>query len=268
MHNRTTTDMCGRTVDVPHVPKRIVSLVPSQTELLADLGLEEEVAGITKFCVHPERWFRSKARVGGTKTVSLEKVAALGPDLILANKEENVQNQIEALQEIAPVWVSDIRTLDEALHMIRAVGDLCGKPAAAASIVEEIGRGFESLRPSVSAVKKVAYGIWRDPWMWAGGDTFISDLLARCGWANALSQLPRYPETSPAALAEYRPNLVLLSSEPYPFKEKHAAEVKAAVPGADVVLVDGEMFSWYGSRLLGAPAYFRTLLASDLLTGS
>jgi ABC-type Fe3+-hydroxamate transport system substrate-binding protein len=257
---RTVTDMLGRELSVPEKPQRIISLVPSQTELLADLGLEEEVVGITKFCVHPERWFRSKARIGGTKTVRIEKVAALKPDLILANKEENVREQIETLQDIAPVWVSDIQTLDDALRMMRQVGSLCGKHAEANSLAQNIEQRFVSLRLHSSAAHPVAYGIWRDPWMWAGGDTFISDLLHHLGWTNALHDAPRYPVMSLEDLVASKPATVLLSSEPYPFKEKHIAEVKAVLPNANVLLVDGEMFSWYGSRLLHAPAYFATLL--------
>ncbi len=251
--------MLGREMLVPARPQRIVSLVPSQTELLADLGLEREVVGITKFCVHPDRWFRGKTRVGGTKTVHIEKVAALKPDLILANKEENVREQIEALERIAPVWVSDIQTLDEALEMIRRVGALCGKPVEANSIAQTVHQNFSSLRLRASAVQSVAYGIWRDPWMWAGGDTFISDVLNRIGWKNILQAHPRYPNIGLEALAALKPATILLSSEPYPFKEKHIAEVKAALPNAIVMLVDGEMFSWYGSRLLRAGDYFRNL---------
>jgi len=257
---RTVTDMMSRVLEVPERPRRIVSLVPSQTELLADLGLEEEVVGITKFCVHPEHWFRSKARVGGTKTVHLDRVAALQPDLILANKEENVREQIEALQDIAPVWVSDIQTLDEALRMIREVAALCGKREAGNSIAGKIAEGFSTLRLRVPAVDtSVAYGIWRAPWMWAGGDTFISDVLSHIGWQNVVDDL-RYPTLSLEELSALGPATVLLSSEPYPFKEKHIGEVQVALPEANVLLVDGEMFSWYGSRLLSAPTYFGQLL--------
>ena len=272
------TDMMGRSVRVPERPSRIVSLVPSQTELLADLGLEEEVVGITKFCVHPQRWFRSKARIGGTKTVHADSVAALQPDLIIANKEENDRTQIAALEAIAPVWVSDIRTLEDALRMISAVGDLCGKKASANAMAGKIENMFGALAQRVSLAgryggpgvatspllfstgNRVAYGIWRAPWMWAGGDTFIHDLLRRCGLENVFTDLPRYPEQRLEQLAGYNPGVVLLSSEPYPFKERHIAEVQAVMPGAKVVLVDGEMFSWYGSRLLHAPEYLAGLL--------
>lgn len=254
------TDMMGRSVLVPERPARIVSLVPSQTELLADLGLEEEVIGITKFCVHPEGWFRTKERIGGTKTVHTDRVAALHPDLIIANKEENVQEQIEALQAIAPVWVSDIRTLEDALEMIRQLSALCGKEAQGQQMADTIQASFTSLNPAGN--KKVAYAIWRKPWMWAGGGTFIHDLMGHAGLENVLSDIPRYPELSLEMLQDRQPEIVLLSSEPYPFKEKHLAEVQAALPHADVRLVDGEMFSWYGSRLLQSAKYLGGLLQS------
>ena len=278
------SDMLGRMVDVPDRPMRIVSLVPSQTELLADLGLEEEVVGITKFCVHPERWFRSKIRIGGTKTVHIDKVAALQPDLIIANKEENVKEQIDALEAIAPVWVSDIKTLADALKMIRVTGALCNKEIEADSIADRIQSMFSALHSRVelslkfrklmpasfqtksplllAANNRVAYCIWRNPWMWAGGDTFIHDILDKAGLKNVLADVPRYPEVSLAALAGYKPKVVLLSSEPYPFKDVHIAEVKALLPNAEVILVDGEMFSWYGSRLMHAPEYIAGLLRS------
>jgi ABC-type Fe3+-hydroxamate transport system substrate-binding protein len=255
------TDMLGRTVAIPERPGRIVSLVPSQTELLADLGIEEAVVGITKFCVHPERWFRSKKRIGGTKTIHIDQVAALQPDLIIANKEENVKEQIEALAAIAPVWVSDIHTLDDALQMIREVGRLCNKAPESAAIAEKISALFNSL-PAGTPNKTAAYCIWRKPWMWAGGDTFIHDLLDKAGLRNVLADVPRYPEVSLQSLADYQPDVVLLSSEPYPFKDVHIEEVQEILPDAQVVLVDGEMFSWYGSRLLHAPEYIAGLLRS------
>jgi len=254
------TDMLGRELRLPDRPQRIVSLVPSQTELLADLGLDAEVVGITKFCIHPERWFHTKTRIGGTKDVKPERVAALQPDLIIANKEENVREQIEALEAIAPVWVSDIRVLDDALEMIRNIGWITGKADEALELANRIDDGISgiSFRKRFSTV----YGIWREPWMWAGGDTFIHDMLLRCGFDNLLHDRPRYPERSLESLQMLDPELVLLSSEPYPFQEKHIAEVQAVLPDARIVLVDGELFSWYGSRLLHAPEYLAALLQS------
>ena len=251
------TDQTGFTISLSHVPKRIVSLVPSQTELLFDLGLDARVVGITKFCVHPKEWFRSKTRIGGTKSVKLDAVAALQPDLILANKEENVQEQVEALRKIAPVWTSDISTLSETLSMIQSVGALTSTEDAAASIHHRITKAFQTLSGSNS--RKAAYLIWRDPFMTAGGDTFISDMLQYCGCTNVFADQQRYPAVTLDDIRNSGADTVLLSSEPFPFKEKHIAEISAALPGTKVLLVDGEMFSWYGSRLLHAPAYFQNL---------
>lgn len=259
------TDMLGRVVHMDGFPKRIVSIVPSQTELLHDLGLEEEVVGITKFCVHPAKWFREKQRVGGTKTVNIDHVRALMPDLILANKEENVAEQIAALQIIAPVWVSDIKNLDEALVMIKAVSVICNRAEKGIEIAETISKQFAILPGMITTPsEKVAYAIWYKPWMWAGGDTFITDMLQRCGWHNVLQDEARYPALDLVHLAALQPGIVLLSSEPFPFKNKHIEEVKAALPNAKIMLVDGELFSWYGSRLLQSASYFHSLMRKIL----
>lgn len=252
------TDQMNRTIRLEKRPERIISLVPSQTELLFDLGLENEVVGITKFCIHPESWFRNKTRVGGTKEFDFEKIAALNPDLIIGNKEENERRQIEALMEKYPVWMSDIRNLDESLEMIRALGELTGKSEKAKSIAAEIESGFEKLDSVFNSTKekKVAYFIWKNPWMVAGGDTFIDHILNRCNWKNVFAErIGRYPEITLSELAEAKPELIFLSSEPYPFKEKHIEELQTILPHSKILAVDGEIFSWYGSRLLKAPEY-------------
>lgn len=253
------TDMTGYNLTVPETPQRIVSLVPSQTELLYSLGLEEEVVGITKFCVHPESWFRNKRRVGGTKTVHMDIVAELQPDLILANKEENTKTDIEQLRTLYPVWTSDIQNVPQALEMIRQVGLLTGKTENATALADEVQAGFNQLAAS-SRPLRVAYFIWRNPWMCAGGDTFISDLITRMGWHNVLADVLRYPEVSMEQLKELQPEVLLLSSEPYPFKEKHIAELQEILPHSRIMLVDGEMFSWYGSRMLDALPYLAKLI--------
>lgn len=261
---RPTTDQMHRTVAAPALPQRIISLVPSQTELLHDLGLAERVVGITKFCVHPAAWFRTKARVGGTKQVDLGKVRALRPDLIIGNKEENTRTDIEALEQEFPVWMSDITELEGALDMIRRVGGLTGTGPKAEAMATEIAARFAALRPDPHGYS-VAYLIWRKPWMAAGPGTFIDDMLRRCGLANAFAhRAERYPEVSAAELATADPDVIFLSSEPYPFGEQHIAELGMVLPGAPVRLVDGEPFSWYGSRLLQAPGYFGGELAAGL----
>lgn len=252
-------DMMGREVLVPEYPQRIISVVPSQTELLYHLGLEAEVIGITKFCVHPEDWFRNKERIGGTKKLNIEKIRSLKPDLIIANKEENEQEQIEELAKEFPVWISDINTLPDALLMMQIVGQMTGKTIAANALVENVVSGFTNLNKAAQP-KRVAYIIWRDPWMSVGKDTFISNMITTMGWENVLADKARYPEITLEELKEYKPDAVLLSSEPFPFKEQHIEEVKAVLPDAEVLLVDGEMFSWYGSRLLKATDYFMKLI--------
>lgn len=253
------TDQLSRTIKVPASPQRIVSLVPSQTELLYDLGLDREVAGITKFCVHPADWFRNKQRVGGTKTVHLEVIDALQPDLIIANKEENVREQVEALARRYPVWISDVNTLPDALDMICSVGVITGRAAAASQIARRINEGFSELKP-ISTPVKTAYLIWRDPYMTTGHDTFIHDQLRRCGLENVFGGQTRYPAITIGDLQAAGCELLLLSSEPYPFREKHLVELQSILPHTTILLADGEMFSWYGSRLLQAPAYFNELL--------
>jgi len=264
-------DQLQREVKITFPPQRIISLVPSQTELLSDLGLSTEVAGITKFCVHPDAWFRIKTRVGGTKDIHIDRIRQLSPDLIIANKEENLQEQIEALAQEFPVWVSNIQSLEDALDMIHGIGEITDRTSQAATLTRQIQDNFTSLRKTIpasaeKAAPTVAYFIWRNPWMVAGGDTFIHEMLQACGFRNAFAHIHRYPETNLQQLPTYFPPdampVIFLSSEPYPFKEKHIAEIQTVLPHAQIRLVDGEMFSWYGSRLLQAPAYFQSLIHS------
>ncbi len=243
-----------------YLPKRIVSLVPSQTELLFDLGLETETVGITKFCIHPLSWFKTKDSVGGTKTVNIDKVHRLQPDLIIANKEENVKEQIEALAADYPVWLSDVNNLADALQMIADIGTLTGKSAAANTLTGKINKAFDEM-PKIETPVKTAYLIWREPYMTVGGDTFINDMLRHCGFENIFSNKTRYPEVNIAQLPIANCQLLLLSSEPYPFKQKHIDELSKQLPGTKIILADGEFFSWYGSRMLLSPAYFRQLIA-------
>ncbi len=255
---RQFTDMMGRPVRFPFPPKRIVSLVPSQTELLADLGLDAEVVGITKFCVHPEKWYRNKTRVGGTKQLHLDRIRALEPGLIIGNKEENVKEQVEALAEEFPVWMSDVSDFETALSMIEAVAELVGRADKGLELCASIRQAFSSLRQNEQPVR-AAYFIWRQPWMVAGGDTFISNMMALAGFENVFSHLARYPEVGAAEVKAAQPEVLLLSSEPYPFKEKHLDEARALAGKCRTMLVDGEMFSWYGSRMLKAAGYLANL---------
>lgn len=232
----------------PETPARIVSLVPSITETLADLGLDDEVVGLTRFCVHPAGWKDAKTIVGGTKNVNTDRVFSLQPDLILANREENVREQVEALAETLPVALTDVATVNEGIEMIRNLGALCNRETNAKNLSNEI----ESTFPNRSPVLHAAYLIWRNPWMTVGGDTFISDAMRRSGFENVFTSETRYPALSLETLRDSGADLILLSSEPFPFREKHVEEVKRGTQ-KPVLLVDGEVFSWYGSRMRRAP---------------
>lgn len=261
MQNTTFTDQMNREVFITSLPKRIISLVPSQTELLFELGLADEVVGITKFCIHPAEQFKLKSKVGGTKKLNLDIIRKLKPDLIIGNKEENSQDQIEELSREYPVWMSDIKDLEGAMEMISGVGQITGKEEKACRLVRQIQEDFENLL--VDSSKKqlsILYLIWKKPYMVAGQGTFINDILLRAGWVNAVKS-SRYPELSAEEIQRLAPDRIFLSSEPYPFKEKHVAEFQSICPDACVEIVDGELFSWYGSRLLQVPTYLKTISA-------
>lgn len=251
-------DQTGKTISFNKLPQRIISLVPSQTELLFDLGLENEVVGITKFCVHPEEWFRNKTRVGGTKQLNLEIIRQLGPDLIIANKEENVKEQIDELGKDFPVWISDVKNLDDAYVMIKQVGLITNKEHQANKIIIQIKENFSRLQTPNSRLR-TTYLIWQNPYMTVGSDTFIHAMMEKAGFKNIFSDKKRYPEITIEEMQNANCQLIFLSSEPFPFKEKHRDELQKKLPGSKVILVDGEIFSWYGSRLQFAPAYFQQL---------
>jgi ABC-type Fe3+-hydroxamate transport system substrate-binding protein len=240
--------------------QRIISLVPSQTELLYDLGLNEEVVGITKFCVHPDEWFQSKTRIGGTKNINIEKIISLKPDLVIANKEENIKEQVDPLKQFTELYISDVSNLADAKQMILEVGELVHRKEKAIALIEAIEGKFDEL--GLIDIHKVpaAYFIWRDPYMVAGGDTFINDMMNACGFKNVFKDKDRYPEIDIKQLEATDCKALLLSSEPFPFKQKHIDELQPLLPGVKIILVDGEMFSWYGSRLIHAPAFFKQLM--------
>ncbi len=255
-----TTDQLGNVIKLAQVPRRIVSLVPSQTELLFALGAGDSVVGVTRYCTHPVGGVAGLARIGGTKRFHFDRIDRLQPDLILGNLEENYREGIERLQRSYPVWISDIRSLADALSMIRSVGRLVGQGIRSDALAAQIEARFSARQPAPS--RRAAYLIWRDPWMVAASATFIDDMMARCGLKNVFADQSRYPQVSLAMLRDRQPEYVLLSSEPYSFDATHRDEIVASVPGTQVLFVDGMMFSWYGSRLLETPAYLRGLAAA------
>lgn len=255
-------DQLNRKISLKDTPKRIISLVPSQTELLCDLGIKDSIVGKTKFCVHPNYIKRWATTVGGTKQINLDRIKALQPDIILCNKEENTKEIVEACELICEVHVSDIFTIDDSLELIQQYGEIFKREKEALVILNEIKdkvQDFNIFIQNKPALKTV-YFIWKNPWMIAGNNTFIDYLLQLNKFENVYVDKERYPEIE---LSKINVNLevevVLLSSEPYPFKEINIKELQEFYPNAMIILVDGEMFSWYGSRLTKAFKYFKKL---------
>ncbi|WP_322549677.1 helical backbone metal receptor [Flavobacterium psychraquaticum] len=256
-------DQIGTKHKFTTLPKRIVSLVPSQTELLYHLGLDDYLVGITKFCIHPVHLRTSKAIVGGTKNIKFDVILALNPDLIICNKEENTKEIVEQLSAICPVWVTDILTVEDNLKMIYDFGELFNRRSEAQQWILKIENAQQDFEAFIigKAIKKVAYFIWANPYMVAGNGTFINELLKLNHFHNIYEcKEGRYPAVDlEKIIAEGNPDFVLLSSEPFPFNEEHGSEIKRFTLQSKIIFVDGEMFSWYGSRLVKAFAYFKLL---------
>ncbi len=257
----THKDQLHRTIFLKETPKRIISLVPSQTELLHNLGLEKFIVGITKFCVHPNHYKKEIKIVGGTKQVHYNKIKELQPDIILCNKEENTKEMVIELEKIAPVHVSDIFTIKDALTLFFQYGKLFDVTEKAQQLKVQLKKEqlifntFIKNKPT----KKVAYFIWKKPWMVTGNNTIINYLLKINRFENCFNNKNRYPEIQLKELKGKNLDYVFLSSEPYPFTEKHIAEIQEYAPSSKIILVNGEYFSWYGSRLIGSFQYFKTL---------
>jgi ABC-type Fe3+-hydroxamate transport system substrate-binding protein len=220
--------------------------------------MDDETIGITRFCVHPSGWYQSKTRIGGTKDLHLDKIKALQPDFVIASKEENIREQVEEIRKFCPVWTSDVANLHDALEMIREISRLTGRGEQGMRLTEEIDESLNRVFEEYNTIS-AAYLIWKDPYMTVGGDTFIHDMMRICGLKNVFEHTHRYPEVTVEEIKERSPRVLLLSSEPYPFREEQIHTLSAQLPATKVLLADGEMFSWYGSRLLHSGAYFRAL---------
>jgi ABC-type Fe3+-hydroxamate transport system substrate-binding protein len=259
---KTFSDQIGTIHAFETPPKRIVSLVPSQTELLFDLGLEEYIVGITKFCVHPYHLKFTKKVVGGTKKVSFEKIKLLQPDIIICNKEENTKEMVAELSAICPVWVTNIIKVEDNFTMIQDFGQLFNKRTEAQNWCDKINFALIDFSKFIKEKKKkkVAYFIWKSPFMVAGGENYINEMLLLNNFENIYNTKGRYPEIELKKIRlEGDPDLVFLSSEPYPFNEEDAFEIGRFTHHAKTIFVDGEMFSWHGSRILKAISYFKML---------
>ncbi|RXP63288.1 cobalamin-binding protein [Lutibacter sp. HS1-25] len=259
---KTVRDQIGREITLKQAPKRIISLVPSQTELLCDLALENELVGITKFCVHPYHLKSTKTIVGGTKKVDYDKIKALNPDFILCNKEENTYEMLPELEKIAPTYFSDVNTIQQAIDLILSLGTILNRRTESDNLVHKIEFKLDHFKQFVKdkPTRKVAYFIWAKPWMVAGNDTFINEMLQLNNFENIYEDMSRYPKVEINRIRhEGDPDVVILSSEPFPFKDEHAMEIATYTNRSITVFGDGEMFSWFGSRMLLAFDYFKEL---------
>lgn len=253
-------DQLGRHVSVPVNNDRIISCVPSLTELLFDLGAGDRVVGRTKFCIHPAEKVKNVPLIGGTKNLNIEKILSLNPTLIIGNKEENVKEQIDKLEEEVPVWISDISTMSDNMDMIALLSELLGAQAIGKRMIADMNEKknrYEAHQPQMQ--KTVLYLIWHRPIMSVGGDTFIHHMLEIMGLDNVCKAYTRYPELAIDDIKRLQPDYIFLSSEPFPFGQKHLSFFSAHFKDSKLMLVDGELFSWYGSRILRSFDYFEDL---------
>ena len=251
-------DQLLRKLEFDAFPNRIVSLVPSLSELIWDLGLQEQLVGITKFCIHPEEMHNTILRVGGTKNPSIEKIRHLKPDLIVANKEENTLETISQLEKEFNVYVSDVNDLNSAYQMISDLGKICNRSNESFMLNKSIQSEFDKIIKVKNL--RIVYLIWKNPLMCVGGSNFINSLLQELGLENCFSEIHRYPSISLEDIKKTKPDFLFLSSEPYPFTSSDFIDFKSQMPDLKMILVNGEYFSWYGSRMKKAATYFNSLL--------
>ncbi len=246
-------DQAGFEVSLKKVPERIVCTVPSLTELLFDLGLGEKVVGVTRFCVKPSGARKQAAIVGGTKDIDVKTVESLKPDLIIGNKEENRKEQINEIKNTTPVWLSEISNVQEACSAIEQLGHLTDTQSRASLLNDQIQSAVKKLRQIPDTHKSVLYFIWKKPYMVAGRSTYINSILDLCGLKNiAPDSESRYPQLSIDYIQKLQPQIILLSSEPYPFSSGDLHQITQKQDKAEGFLLNGEIFSWYGSRLIPA----------------
>lgn len=253
----------------PGGPRRIVSLVPSLTEALFALGLGERVVGVTEWCVHPATEVARLPKVGGTKTPDLAALRALGPDLVLANREENRRRDVAALEAAGiPVWLTYPRTVREGAELLAELAGLGAPPERAAEVVgPTLAAVVDAEARPAGPRPRVFCAIWRAPWMSVGRDTYIHDMIQLSGGANVFAGRAgrRYPIVAEADLVAAAPEVVLLPDEPYRFEARDAAELRGLdLPAARtgrIHLIDGTLVSWYGPRIRRALETLQALFA-------
>lgn len=237
---------------------KVISLVPSITEALLDLGLSEsELIGRTKFCIHPKEKVKNISIIGGTKNLNIEKIKTLKPDLIIANKEENTKEQIEELMRDFKVLVTQIETIEDNYYLLKNLGNLFHKEEKAQAYNLKIYEILDEAK--IKKPLKVAYLIWENPYMTVGNGTFIHHVLTEIGFENIFKNKTRYPIINIEDLVDV--DVIMLSSEPFPFKQKHIETLQLLYPKKKIIIVDGEAFSWYGTHIAKCADYFKQLLA-------
>jgi len=240
------------------IPKsRVISIVPSISWYLYDLIDPNSIVGISKFCEIPDTIHSNPIRVGGTKTPKIDKIRQLKPDLIVVNKEENTKDAVDELAKDFDVYLTDVFDLPSMFQMMLELGVLCNQQEIAENWISKITVAYKNYKLELAIEKKVkiAYLIWKDPYMAAGKNTFIHSFLSSTGFINCFESLDRYPIVNAEMILREKPNAILLSSEPYPFNSSHFE----AFQNTPCILVDGKMFSWYGSYLFKSFSYLNAL---------
>ena len=255
------TDAFGKPFELAEPARRIISLIPSITEIFFSLGVGDRVVGVTKFCTQPPDGVKSKPKVGGQKNPRLDAIIDLKPDLVVANVEENRKEDVEAMWATGlKVLVTYPRTVREGIQLIRDLGLLAGRSDCAETIAVRCETALAEVERGAAgrARVRVFCPIWRKPYMTINGDTFVDDMLRTCGGENIFRDRPqRYPTVTLEEMAALRPDLVLLPDEPYPFGEKHLTDFQGfpevpAVRTGRLRLVDGKVLCWYGPRIAGS----------------
>lgn len=255
-------DCLGNEMSLPKNITKIVSLVPSISELIYDLNVESKLVGVTKFCVHPKYFQIEKTVVGGVQEFDIEKIKALKPDVVFASKDENFEEEILELQKYVPVYVTDVKSVDEAKQMIEDFGVLLNCRNDASKILMKIEMQLQDLEKVTGDLlfRSAAYFVWNEPWVAAGKDTFVDSMLKLIKVNNVFSNLKeRYPMVTGANIHIANPDMIMLPSEPFYFQDQQAMEISAHTHDAATFFVDGQMFSWYGSRLVKSLDYLKLL---------
>jgi ABC-type Fe3+-hydroxamate transport system substrate-binding protein len=255
-------DDLSRRVRFNFPPCHIVSLCPSITETIFVLGAGDLLSGRTRYCIHPAGKVASVPEIGGTKDPDIEAILKIAPDLVIAEKEENTRRVIEKLEKEIPVFVFSVESFAQALAMISGLGELTGKITRASGLIKRIEQAFAELPPAEA--KTAAYLIWEKPLMAAGKNTFIDAMMEKAGFRNIFrNKSARYPKISLTELSEEKPEVLILSTEPCAYTLEDVKRYRRLLPETEVILIEGDLFSWYGARMLKAAEYIKGVLSAS-----